>query len=101
VRIPDHPLAIALIRGLGAPLIGTSANLSGKPSCVTAREVERQLAEAVDFILDGGECPGGIESTVVDATGTRPIILREGAIGAGEIAKIWESASGGAPEAVG
>lgn len=99
VRVPDHPLALRLIRGLGRPLIGTSANLSGAPSCTTAAEVRRQLGDAVAYILDGGTCPGGVESTVVDAAGKRPVILREGAIGAGEIVSVWESAAGRASEA--
>lgn len=98
IRIPNHGLALELIRGIGAPLIGTSANLSGRASCITAGQVWEQLAEAVDFILDGGPCPGGIESTVVDATGDHPIILREGAIARDTILAVWESAGGRAPQ---
>lgn len=101
LRVPDHPLALELIRGLGAPLIGTSANLSGRPSCATAGEVQEELAGAVDFILDGGRCPGGIESTVVDATAVRPVILREGAIASGDILAVWESAPGRVPGSAG
>jgi len=80
VRIPEHPMTLALIRSLGGPLIGTSANLSGRPSCTTAAEVRDQLGDSVDYILDGGRCPGGVESTVVDVTGEYPMILREGAV---------------------
>lgn len=90
VRIPDHPVPIALIRGLGTPIIGTSANISGRPSPVTAQEVKQQLGSKVDFIIDGGRCPGGIESTVVDVTSGVPVILRQGIIPQHEIEKTWE-----------
>ncbi len=85
VRIPDHPITLDLIRALGNPLIGTSANLSGYPSVTSAEEVRAQMGGAVDFILDGGVCPGGIESTVVDVTGQFPVVLRKGAISRDEI----------------
>jgi L-threonylcarbamoyladenylate synthase len=85
VRIPDHPIPIALIRGLGAPLIGTSANESGRASPVTAEEVRAQLGNRVDFIVDGGRCRWGVESTVVDVSGEFPRILREGVVPRQEI----------------
>lgn len=85
LRVPAHPVPLALIRGLGAPITGTSANLSGKPSPLTAEEVRRQLGGKVDFIIDGGKSPGGIESTVVDLTSPGPVILREGAISRKEL----------------
>jgi L-threonylcarbamoyladenylate synthase len=88
VRIPDHPVTLDLIRSLGKPLIGTSANLSGLPSVTSAEEVRAQLGDAVDFILDGGICSGGIESTVVDVTGKVTVILREGAVSRIAIAEI-------------
>ena len=87
VRVPDHPVPIALIRGLGAPITGTSANLSGSPSLLTAEEVYRQMGERVDFIIDG-RCPGGIDSTVLDLTGDVPRVLREGAISKEEIERV-------------
>jgi L-threonylcarbamoyladenylate synthase len=80
VRVPDHPLARALIRAAGAPLATTSANLSGQPSPVTAEEVAAQLAGRVAMILDGGRCPGGVPSTVADLTGSTPRVLRPGPI---------------------
>ncbi len=80
VRIPKHPVPIALIKGLGAPIIGTSANLSGRPSPLTADEVRSQLDDRIDLIIDGGRCPGGKESTIIDLTGREPLLLREGAI---------------------
>ena len=88
VRVPDHPLARALIRAAGAPLATTSANLSGGPSPVTAHEVWAQLAGRVAMILDGGRCPGGVASTVVDLTGSFPVILRHGPISLEEILAI-------------
>jgi L-threonylcarbamoyladenylate synthase len=89
VRIPDHPVPIALIEGLGAPIVGTSANLSGKPSPLTADEVYSQLGDSIDLIIDGGPCPGGKESTIVDITRKTPEILREGGISKEELEKAW------------
>jgi L-threonylcarbamoyladenylate synthase len=91
VRIPDHPVPIALIRGLGIPIVGTSANLSGKLSPVTTEEAREQLGDEVDLIIDGGRCPGGTESTVLDISGKVPTLIREGAIPRVEIAKICGS----------
>ena len=79
VRVPDHPVPRALSRDLGVPIVGTSANLSGQPSPLTAQEVHRQLGHHVDIIIEGS-CPGGVESTVVDVTSDPPVLLREGAI---------------------
>lgn len=87
-RIPNHPVPLALIRGLGKPIVGTSANLSGKPSPLTATEVIAQIGDQIDMVIDGGKTPGGIESTVVDLSGERPIIRRQGAVNIDEIRKI-------------
>lgn len=78
VRMPDHPATQALIAALGAPLATTSANLSGRPPAITADEVLMQLDGRIDLLLDGGACPGGIASTVLDLTVTPPQILRAG-----------------------
>jgi len=88
VRIPAHPVCLALIRQLGNPLIGTSANVTGQPPALTAEEVEHQLGGRIDFVINGGSCPGGKESTIVDVTREPPIILREGIIPSHEIHKI-------------
>ena len=80
IRIPAHPMALALIRGLGMPLVGTSANLSGKASALTADEVAAQVGDRIDMVVDGGRCPGGIESTIIDVSGEKPKILRAGAV---------------------
>ncbi|MFQ6016231.1 MAG: L-threonylcarbamoyladenylate synthase, partial [Anaerolineae bacterium] len=80
IRVPDHPLALSLIQVLEAPLAATSANLSGQPECLSAQAVLKELGPRVHLILDGGRCPGGIPSTVVDLTTHPPRILRHGAI---------------------
>ncbi len=79
VRMPDHPFALSLLQKAG-PLATTSANLSGLPSPITALDVLDQLENRVDLVIDGGACPGGVPSSVVDCTGAEPRILREGAI---------------------
>src|SRR5690242_6858145 len=79
VRIPDHPDARALLN-IAGPMAVTSANLSGKPSPSTAQEVYEQLNGRIPLILDGGRTPGGVASTLVDCTGSTPVILREGPI---------------------
>jgi len=77
VRVPDHPLALALLRRAG-PLATTSANLSDQPSATSAGEVFAQLGGRIPLILDAGKTPGGISSTVVDCSGPELIILRQG-----------------------
>jgi len=91
VRIPAHPIPVALADGLGMPIVGTSANLSGKPSVLTADEVCSQLGDKTDLVIDGGRCPGGRESTIVDVTGETPVVLREGAISREELRRVCGS----------
>jgi L-threonylcarbamoyladenylate synthase len=79
VRMPDHPVALALLQHTG-PLAVTSANLSGRPSAGTAQQVYQQLGGQIPLILDGGRTPGGQPSTVVDCTTPEPAILRPGPI---------------------
>jgi L-threonylcarbamoyladenylate synthase len=79
VRIPDHPVARALLRAAG-PLAVTSANLSGQPSPSSAGEVLIQLGGRIALIIDGGRAPGGVPSTVVDCTEALARTLREGPI---------------------
>ena len=90
VRVPAHPVPVALARGLGTPIVGTSANISGKPSPLTAGEVSGQFGDRIELIIDGGRCPGGRESTVVDVTGKVPLVLREGAISRAELQQVCE-----------
>lgn len=90
VRMPDHPFALELLRAAG-PLAVTSANRSGRSSPRSARDVRSELTGRVELILDGGECPGGRPSTVVDCTGERPAIVREGPITLAEIERVVHS----------
>jgi len=79
IRMPDHPIALELLRAFG-PLATTSANLSGGSNPQSAIDVFDQLNGRIPLILNGGVCPGGIPSTVVDCTGEKPVVLRVGAI---------------------
>ena len=80
VRVPDHPVPRALARALGKPIVGTSANPSGGPDPITARQVRRTLGDRIDYVIDGGPAHRGLPSTVVDLTGPRPKVLRTGAL---------------------
>jgi L-threonylcarbamoyladenylate synthase len=85
IRVPAHPIALALLRAARIPLAAPSANRSTELSPTTAQHVERSLGGRIDLILDGGATDVGIESTVVDLRGDRPVILRPGLIGAREL----------------
>jgi L-threonylcarbamoyladenylate synthase len=80
VRVPDHPVPRAVVRSLGAPITGTSANRSGGPAPTSAGAVLDQLGEEVDYVIDAGECPVGVPSTVLDVTRAVPVLLRAGAV---------------------
>lgn len=88
LRVPDHPFLREMIRCLGEPITGTSANRSGQPSCRTAREAQRGLGDVVDLIIDGGPSKAGPESTVVDITTESPKLVREGAIPRREVEQV-------------
>ncbi|MGD8996881.1 MAG: L-threonylcarbamoyladenylate synthase [Anaerolineae bacterium] len=85
VRVPNLPLARDIIRGAGGVLAVTSANISGGPSPVTAQDVEEQLGGRIALILDGGACPVGVPSTILDCSASPPQILRHGGIGEEEL----------------
>lgn len=89
VRIPNHPDALALLRAAG-PMAVTSANISGQQSPSTAEEVYAQLNGRIPLILDGGKTPGGVPSTLVDCTGSEPVILREGPISLADLLSAME-----------
>lgn len=76
VRIPDHPVALALLAAVGRPVAAPSANPSGRLSPTTAQHVVDGLGAVVDLVLDGGPCAVGVESTVVELTGPGPALLR-------------------------
>ena len=78
-RMPDSQLVKSLIDGVGVPIIGTSANFHGHPTPKSYKELNPDLIKLVDFVMEG-ECEGGVESTVVDATFDPPKVLRRGAI---------------------
>lgn len=84
IRMPDHDWLRAFIRESG-PLAATSANISGETSPSSARQVLAQLDGRIELIIDGGECKGGISSTVVDCNADEILILREGGITPEEI----------------
>jgi L-threonylcarbamoyladenylate synthase len=85
VRLSSHPVPTELARAVGAPITGTSANRSGRPSCSTAEKVMEALGEDIDLILDGGKTPGGKGSTVLDVTIDPPVVLREGIVSRNEL----------------
>jgi len=80
VRLPDLLLTRHIIAAVGTPLAVTSANQSGQPSTCTAADVLAQLGGRITAVVDGGACPGGIPSTILDCTSDPPRVLRTGAI---------------------
>jgi L-threonylcarbamoyladenylate synthase len=90
VRFPNYSVCLAIIQRLGNPIIGTSANASGQPPALIAEEVGQQLGGKIDFIINGGKCPGGKESTVVDATREPPMVLRQGIITSNEVNEAYK-----------
>jgi L-threonylcarbamoyladenylate synthase len=85
IRVPDHPLAKALLVETGRPLAAPSANRSGHVSATQARHVDADLSDRVALVLDGGATAHGIESTILDATGNGAVLLRSGAVPADTI----------------
>jgi L-threonylcarbamoyladenylate synthase len=88
LRMPAHPIALALIRAAGVPLAAPSANRFTELSPTTADHVRLSLGSDIDYILDGGPCSVGIESTVLSLAGRRPILLRPGGISRAELETI-------------
>lgn len=80
IRFPGNKIAQALIREAGVPIAAPSANLSGKPSPTEAKHVINDMKGRIDCIIDGGKCSVGVESTIVDASGDTPVLLRPGGI---------------------
>lgn len=80
VRVPDHPLALALLREAGVPVAAPSANRSGEVSPTTAAHVLAGLGGRIAAVLDAGPCAVGVESTVLDLTGAGPVLLRPGGV---------------------
>lgn len=91
LRIPDHPVALALLAAFGGPVAAPSANRFTQVSPTTAAHVVASLGDRVDYVLDGGACDVGIESTVVDMSGAVPLLLRPGAITREQLETILET----------
>lgn len=94
LRWPDHPIVSQLIDELGVPLTGTSANISGSPTCASGDEVFRQLGDRIPLILDAGETNGIMPSTIVELRGDHWCVGREGAILADDIRAALEGDDG-------
>ena len=95
--IPDHWVPRQVVRELGSPITGTSANRSGMPALTSAEDVRMQLGGDIDYVVDAGRSMGGVASTIVDVSGATPVVLRVGAVSIQEI----EDACGTAVAAVG
>jgi len=100
LRAPDHPVTLALIERFGSPLVGPSANPSGRISPTTAQHVRDAFTEEQVLVLDGGACRAGIESTVVDLTGDPARVLRPGLVTPEQIARVLGRAVARAGERV-
>ncbi|MBO6805347.1 MAG: threonylcarbamoyl-AMP synthase, partial [Thalassospira sp.] len=88
VRVPAHPMARELLRAVGRPVAAPSANRSGKISPTTAAHVAQSLGNAIGMILDGGPCGVGLESTVIDLTTDRVVMLRPGGVTADQVSEL-------------
>ncbi|MCK5284274.1 MAG: threonylcarbamoyl-AMP synthase [Alphaproteobacteria bacterium] len=88
VRVPNHPVALALLKEVGVPIVAPSANRSGSLSPTSPAHVADSLGDKVDIILAAGSCSVGLESTVLDLSGEQPCILRPGAIIAEDIQRV-------------
>ena len=100
IRFPIHPVAQKLIEASGVPVAAPSANLSGSPSPTKSEHVMKDMDGRIPYIVEGGECQVGLESTVVDATGNWPQILRPGAVTMEDMEEALASAGINKPEEV-
>ena len=110
IRVPNHPVALSLLREAGVPVAAPSANLSGRPSPTTAQHVLNDLGGRIDAVVDGGPCGVGVESTVLDIQHGQPILLRPGGITPAQISQAlgrecvvadWQEQSGDSPPSPG
>ncbi len=88
LRVPSHPLALDLLKAFGGGVVAPSANKFGRLSPTRAEDVRNEFQDQVAMVLDGGPCAVGIESTIVDLTGSQPMILRPGMIEQAEIESV-------------
>lgn len=105
LRVPAHPLAQALLAAFGGGIAAPSANRFGRVSATTAQHVREEFGPAVEFVLDGGACEVGIESTIVDLSGSKPRLLRPGGVSREALVSVLEepleSSGAGGPRAPG
>ncbi len=87
LRIPNQPLLLEILQNFGGPIAITSANLSGQPAATSPQEFGQELSSKIDFIVDDGQTPGRIPSTVYDISVSPPQIRREGVISSETLAK--------------
>ena len=85
LRVPDSPLDRAIVRAVGTPLAQTSANTHGAPAATSGAGLEPTIIDAADLVLDAGPAPVGVASTIIDATGVEPRVLRAGALTEAEV----------------
>jgi L-threonylcarbamoyladenylate synthase len=88
IRIPQHPLTLAMLQQFGSGIVGPSANAYGRISPTSAQHVKQSLGNKVNYILDGGPCEIGIESTIINLTTNTPQILRQGVITQDDLVKV-------------
>ena len=88
LRVPDHPMALELLHEFGGGIAAPSANRFGRVSPTSAAHVAADLGDEVDLILDGGSCRIGVESTIVDLTGDRPVVLRVGGVALDQLTEV-------------
>ncbi len=105
LRVPAHPLALLMLKAFGGGVAAPSANRFGRVSPTLASHVREELGDRIDFLLDGGPCPVGLESTILDLSSGKPKLLRVGAVSRLELAEVLgelpEFASSKAPKAPG
>ncbi len=99
IRVPNHPMALELIRESGRPIAAPSANLFGQVSPTTAEHVLQSLGNKVDMILDGGPCQVGVESTVISFAEKEPVLLRPGGVSLEDIQAVIGPVQAGAKTA--
>ncbi len=95
VRVPDDPFCLRLIDRFGGPITGTSANRSGMPPAINAKQVRQQLGDRVDYILDAGDAQQKTPSTVVKVTGGTIEVLREGVVSGTAVQQAWREFTSG------
>lgn len=88
VRCPNHPVTLSIIREAGVPIAAPSANLSGRPSCTSARDVLEDMDGRIEGVVDGGPCAVGVESTILDLTCMPPRLLRPGGLPVEELERL-------------